>query len=180
MAENYCDFAQWEGKIIGEQPCGDNYTLPNGDEIPGCTINWFEPNQTKPDDAYPQKFYKDGAWEVYFEDSPRVLHAWDYTHCMKPHVNISRVVECRCNICGPADDRFEYAWPQGCPVTILPPGRYRIRVPKQRVYNMEEGEDAVVSVLLEVVGEQYVQALGAMSPGNSCGAPAATINNCCG
>lgn len=180
MAEQYCDMATWEGEIVEEEKCKGDYYLPDGEKLPGCKIRRFEPNSEKPDDAYPEKYADDGAWEVYFEDSSRVVHAWDYTGCMKPHINITRVVECRCNKCGTADDRFEYCWPEGCPYTILPPGRYRIRVPEQRVYNMEKGDKAAVNVLLEQVNDQYIQAVSALSATSSCCGSPATVTNCCG
>lgn len=181
MAEDYCDYARWQGEIIEEEKCDDAYTLADGKELPCCKIAKFAPNSnTKPDSAYPERYYDDGAWEIYFEDTPRVIHAWsDGKDCLKPHLEVTRVVECRCNICGPPDDRFEYIWPEGCPFTILPPGRYRVRVPDQRVYNMEKGDKTAVNVMLEVVNSQFVQAIQAMPSASSCGGMA-TVNNCCG
>lgn len=178
MSEIICEQRQWTGEVIEEETCLSDWglPLPEGQESACCVCNYFEIDPCENMDGL-----ECGMWEVRFEDAPRVLHAWSNNDGLCPKVAVARVVECRCNgCCGGPDDRFEYCWPEGCPYTILPPGTYRIRIPKQNVYNLDAGTRAVVNVLLEPVGAMFVQAVMASSAGSDCcgSSPASSTCGC--
>lgn len=179
MAQFICHEAVWPGVVEEDEHCLDEWDLPDEftDEDPCCVCRYFVPDEDGPQTD--GVVTDDGALEVYFEDMPRVVHVWTDKDYMCPKLNISRVIECRAELCGPPDGSLEYCWPTGCPYTILPPGKYRIRVPDQRVYQIPVGEEAAVHVLLEPVNDRYVQAIIASSAANGCCGESA-IQNCCG
>lgn len=101
--------------------------------------------------------------------STHALHAtWGADGpCMD--LKVDRIVECakECGI-----EELRHCWPQGCGVTIMPPGLYEISIPPQMAYPLEPGAQVEVTVVFEPLSDEYLAALSAMNSGaGSCCKP---------
>ena len=93
-----------------------------------------------------------------------ILHDRTNTDSQCLSVKVERVVNCMkdCGI-----EEFSYCWPQGCPLSLLPPGTYDIYVPAQSAFPLEPGTEVEVTVMLEPVSDDYVAALNTITRGSS-------------
>ena len=111
--------------------------------------------------AVPQK--KQAFEFVVHKNSYRVLHllGWDYS-CNADGIVLERISRNVFSACD--DDSMVYTFPRSCPFTILPPGIYRISlfpVPVSMVNDIADGASFDVSVILEAVDQQFVDAITA-------------------
>lgn len=95
-----------------------------------------------------------------------VLHTrWNVDgRCLR--VEINRVVRMPvvCDL-----EEYSYCWPQGCAFTFLPPGTYDISIPAQSAYPLLAGTVVDLEVLLEPVGDEYLEAVQANNITNTRG-----------
>lgn len=101
-------------------------------------------------------------WRVRLTE-PHVLHQRSNQDARCLTLRVERVVNCarECGI-----EEFTYCWPQGCPVSLLPPGTYDIYVPAQSVFPLETGIEVELTIVLEPVGDDYVAALSTITSGS--------------
>lgn len=68
---------------------------------------------------------------------------------------LQRVVVCQVD-CGDAEFKFDF--PEGCCLTILPPGVYEITLAEQYIHTVQDGELGI-DILLEPVDTPFTQSV---------------------